>query len=563
MAPHAITTILQTPQWPLALSDFVTWCLMWDPKNRPTSLQAMNHEYFADAVDPLMRPRSNRLLGRRQQQVAPESKTSSDMAEGPALQKRASWFRKSLIGRDNLPSTLPTQQPQQQQPANPQLASPRPSPVHHANSHPIPPVSPKLRPNAVKRTTWANGTTAGAPMPILPSIRPISPLSNAVTAEARSTNHANAEGQAPQPAPADMPTPEKKKLGRQLSLASNGNHYADRESGGSGLASPTSGQKESFFSHLRKRARRFSGRNHLVASPRSDDVEANNPALDATRRGSMAVDPAPIEPQAPRGDFTELDRALQNVRYSLNTSSQPHLPLQYGPPPPVPVAPTAPTARQYAPVGIPTPRGSDDWAAPAPAAGTATPGVARSSSHARRTVQLSTNQSFRYETPDEEEELLDEALHGVSRAMHRLDGRPSKKRSVDLEGHRQALGHRDLNRAHHHQAVHHQHHQHHQPQPHYAMAPHSLHHAASGGVIHSTVNAAAYPNPYPTPSPSAKRSGMLYNDVLLAEPATPIAINRPRKESHNPAWPTPPYEDNDAWASSAAAQIFAAGSTYR
>ena len=28
-------TILQAPQWPAALSNFVTWCLMWDPKNRP------------------------------------------------------------------------------------------------------------------------------------------------------------------------------------------------------------------------------------------------------------------------------------------------------------------------------------------------------------------------------------------------------------------------------------------------------------------------------------------------------------------------------------------------
>ena len=59
-------TILRAPQWPAALSSFVTWCLMWDPKNRPTSAEAMKHEYFNAAIDPL-RPKSSRsrLLGLR------------------------------------------------------------------------------------------------------------------------------------------------------------------------------------------------------------------------------------------------------------------------------------------------------------------------------------------------------------------------------------------------------------------------------------------------------------------------------------------------------------------
>ena len=543
-------TILQTPQWPQALSDFVTWCLMWDPKNRPNSYQAMHHEYFADAVDPLMRPKSGRLLGRRQQ-TAPEPRVSKEATEAPALAKqRSSWFRKSFVAHDSTPAVP--------QPSNPQLASPRPSPVHHSNSHPIDPrpISPKVRPNANKRTTWTNGPTSlQAPMPILPSIRPISPLSNQVIAEARSTNRADADPRQQVP---DMPTPEKKKLGRQLSVASNGNHYGDREGGmnGGGLTSPTNGQKESFFSHLRKRARRFSGRNHLVASPKYDDVEANHHhpgMMNATNRSSMVVDhPGPVEP-TPRNDFTELDRALQNVRYSLDTSSQPHLPLQHSAHPPMPSMPAQhlPPVRQHAPSVAPPPRGGGDEFL-------ATPGLARSSSNARRGVQLSAHTSFRYETPDEEDELLDEALHGTVRAAHRYDDVPGgrKKRATattGLESHRHALAIKDLNRAS-------------MPQP-----P-ALHHALSTGVMHSNAAAFAanhhhhqpYPNPYPTPSPSAKRNGVLYSNALLDEPATPIAINRPRKQesNHNPAWPTPPYEENE-WAASAATQIFAAGSVYR
>ena len=512
MAPHAMDTILQTPQWPAALSDFVTWCLMWDPKGRPTSHQAMCHDYFVDAVDPLMRPKSNRLMGRKTQ-PAPEAKSTKETVDQPVLTTRASWFRKSFVGRDSNP---PVPHP------NPQLASPRPSPVHQSNSHPIEPASPQHRPNAGKRTTWTNGPSSlVAPMPILPSIRPVSPLSNAVTAEARSTNYVDEQGKNPHHV---APAAEKKKIGRQLSVASHGNHYGDREGGNGGIASPTNGQKESFFSHLRKRARRFSGRNHLVASPKYDDVEANlamNP-----NRSSMVAEPVPIEPSPHKG-FTELDRALQNVKYNLNVSPQPHLPPQQQQVVPgIPVAPSNPLSAVHTQphVAIPTPRAVEE---------PLTPGVYRSSSRTRRNLQLSAHPSFQYETPDEEDELLDEALHGVSGAMRRLEGQNRKRHAeADGFGYRNALAHKDLNR-----------------QP----PPPALHHSVSTGAIQ---------NPYPTPSPSAKRSGVLYNNALLDEPATPININRPRKESHHPAWPTPPYEENE-WAASAAAQIFAAGSAYR
>ena len=521
-------TILQQPQWPAALSDFVTWCLVWDPRNRPTSFQAMNHEYFHDAVDPLLlRPKSSsRLMGRRSQPTTADSKPK-DAVEPPAFPSRASWFRKSFVGREN------NQAPYQ--PTNPQnLASPRPSPVHQVNSQPTGPVSPLPRPNAAKRTTWTNGPTSVAPMPILPSIRPISPLSNAVTAEARSTNRAHAD-KVPAAGAADVPTSEKKKIGRQLSVASHGNHYGDREGGMSGLASPTNGQKESFFSHLRKRARRFSGRNHIVASPRHDDVDADQGSN--ARRSSIMAEPVPVEPPV-RDDFTELDRALQNVRYSLDTSSQPHLPLQQ-----------APTQRSASVVSLVHPPNGNR--APAPGAAfvpapdmTITPGMVRSTSRTRRGLQLSAQPHFQYETPNEEEELLDEALHGVSRAMRRMDGNGhggSKRRLATLEPevpqHRTVLVNKDINRP-----------------PVVPMQQPTLHHSVSTGAIH---------HPYPTPSPSAKRSGQIYSHALLDEPATPININRPRKENnHHPGWPTPPYEENE-WAASAAAQILAAGSAYR
>ncbi|KAJ4124370.1 Serine/threonine protein kinase, variant 3 [Fusarium falciforme] len=119
MAPHAMDTILQTPQWPTALSQFVTWCLMWDPKNRPTSSQALAHEYFLDAVDP-MRPKSSasRILGRKQSDLGRSSKDSSTT---PTSTKQ-SWFRKSLIGRSES-SDLATVQAQVKD-----ASAPRPAP---------------------------------------------------------------------------------------------------------------------------------------------------------------------------------------------------------------------------------------------------------------------------------------------------------------------------------------------------------------------------------------------------------------------------------------------------
>src|SRR5436309_524026 len=105
MAPHSMDTILQTPQWPASLANFVTWCLMWDPRNRPTSSQALGHEYFADAFDPL-RPKSSasRLLGRKHSDLSGHTLKDSPDSTPSLTSKTSSWFRRSLVARETAPA---------------------------------------------------------------------------------------------------------------------------------------------------------------------------------------------------------------------------------------------------------------------------------------------------------------------------------------------------------------------------------------------------------------------------------------------------------------------------
>ena len=511
MAPHAMESILPSHQWPLSLSNFVTWCLMWDPKNRPTSFDALNHEYFADAVDPLRPKASSRLMGRKQSGYDGKPKEP----DHPQLTSRSSWFRKSLIGRDSSPA--PSQQ------RNSQLLSPRPSPPHNepATTYSPPVVaSSKMRANASKRATWANGTTptVGAPMPVLPSIRPVSPLSSSVTAQAQHPSYNESEQKQ---VISHIPTPEKKKIGRQLSLASHGNHYNDLPSPGmGGLASPTSGQKESFFSHLRKRARRLSGRNQASASPKYEDLEANAgyPSY-ASNRSSMQMEPTVPEEDS-KIEYSELDKILHNVTQNVE-------PVTYTPHYLQPQILKHNSNVNAAPTLAPKRTSSLNNRQPniilpeLPAE----PIPGPISSRTRRAMHVPSHRSYKYETPDEEEELLDEALHGAQRAASGLN----KTYQPRDDSMRQVLTTKDQNKQ-------------------------SLHHSLSVGSMH---------NPYPTPSPSAKRNGMLFNQTLMHEPATPINIVRNKaKENNAVMWPTPPYEENE-WAASAAASIFAAGSAYR
>lgn len=492
MAPHSLDTILQPPHWPAALSQFVTWCLMWDPKNRPTSTQALNHEFFTDAVDPL-RPKSStaRLIGRKHSDKSFKSKESAD---SPTLTSKQSWFRRSLIGGNGRESPAP--------PPIVEQDTAKPAVVTSGTQT----IKAKV---ANKRATWANG----APMPILPSIRPVSPLSNAVTAQASSKNPQAKENGARQPENGKSST---KKIGRQLSVNSNGNHYADIHrqdaertlnggpGGGGGsnnVASPSSGQKESFFAHLRKRARRLSGRNQTSIP---NDVEATAGCAPWSNRSSMAVDPgnnnsnSNHNPQLDQKDhLAELDKAVQNAQYSLPS---PEIPGK--------------DARQSMPRGVENVHSTANGAS-GPVA-----------SRTRRALQMSSHPVHRYETPEEEEELLHEALHSTTSAACQLG----------------------------------QHQHQHPAAP--ARADESPHDSRAQPLRKMDLDNLVHHNPYPTPSPSSKCDGVSFASDL-GSPSKPV--RKPatvEKDSTPRQWPTPPYDDNH-WASTATASIFAAGSAYK
>ena len=499
MAPHSMDTILQPPQWPLAFSSFITWCLMWDPKNRPTSRQALDHEFFADAIDPL-RPKSSasRLLGRKHSDLS--FKSAKDSHDAPPTTSKPSWFRRSLIARDSAPAV-------------PQLDSHSKSMQKQSTLDLKSPSITNLRPSANKRATWTNGVlpAGGAPMPILPSIRPISPLSNAVTAQASSRVSRQQDTRIE---PTEASDEKSKKIGRQLSVNSHGNHYADLHrqeaernlNGGGPLMSPPYGQKESFFSHLRKRARRLSGK-HGLTSPNGDDVEANAGAPQYSNRSSMVVDNA-VSESGNHNDFTDLDRALQNVRYSLE---RPQLANDGAHSYSNGYASHATLKRQH----------STPQAAAAQSAESLVPSMTPVSTRTRRALQMTTHPVHHYESPEEEDELLDEVLNSTHRAARRLD----HHHKVDEQKHRVALTQKDDNR---------------QTMPFFS-------------------NYLTTPDSYPTPSPSAKRDGVLFGQDT-ATPSQPLNIVKNRSETGHVTslWPTPPYEENE-WATAATASIFATG----
>ncbi|KAJ4296758.1 Serine/threonine protein kinase [Kalmusia sp. IMI 367209] len=490
MAPHALDTILQPPQWPASLANFVTWCLMWDPRGRPTSTQALAHDYFHDAFDPLrLKSSSSRLLGRKQSDIS--GKDSPDAS--PSLtSKTSSWLRRSLVARESAPAV-----PQH---SSAQTVSPRPSPAQASAAEANAPT--KQRPNPTKRATWTNGVPAnGAPIPILPSIRPVSPLSAEVTAQA-SVRAAEGDEKAA------------KKIGRQLSVASHGNHYADIHrqeaeralNGQSGLASPSSGHKEGFFSHLRKRARRLSGRYQTPMSPNSDDIEANAgcaPWASGTNRQSMIMDQSPIAPTpSTNSDFSDLDKALQHVRCSLEAPPQPSNVTKSAR-----IAANPMLKRHHSLNHGPENRTSEPGAPQA---------AGPISSRTRRALQNKSNPSNRYETPNEEEELLSEVLASAHKAVKKLD------RNAQAAPENQRRAHR----------------------PAYVDG-----------------NAAAS---YLTPSPSANRNGVGFGQTPYATtPTKPLEISKTRaaKDEGPAKWPTPP-DDND-WASSVAASLLATQSMYR
>ena len=514
MAPHSIETLLPAPQWPQSLSRFVTWCLMWDPRNRPTSHQALRHEYFADAVDPLLaRSSTPRTIDRKHsEQNYRASKDATDIA--PTLHTKSSWFRKSLISKDNahVPQHISPVSPR----SGPSVLSDAARPAAVANE----------RPQAEKRATWAHGagTSKAAPMPLLPMLRPISPLSDPVTAQAnvraRKVNHATHAAAAEGAHRGAMDEKAVKKIGRQLSVASHGNHYAEIHrqeaeralNGSGGLVSPN-GQKESFFSHLRKRARRLSGRPQLPLSPNSDDLEANAGCGPwSSNRSSMILDsPGMTNPGA--AEFKELDKALQNVRYSVDMSNSGGNKQNQS----ASGDQMAKKRQQSIPPGQQV-RANENGQVPSGNTGPI-------SSRTRRAIQMSTHPVHRYETPDEEDELLDEVINSTRRAANHLGHQtPSdmgqERKDMSTDSYRSPI-----------------------PQGAYNL-----------GIS----------NPYPTPSPSAKRNSVHFGQTSVVSKPVPIDVThkgRAESTSLQPKWPTPPYEEND-WADAAAASIFAAGAAY-
>ncbi|KAH7040098.1 serine/threonine-protein kinase MAK [Microdochium trichocladiopsis] len=389
MAPHAMDTILQAPQWPASLSHFVTWCLMWDPKSRPTSTQAMAHEYFSDAVDP-MRPRSSasRILGRKQSDLGRKESTTTPPTSG-----KPSWFRKSLIGRSETTEITSAPAAVKESPT-----AARPAPLAHANS--VQEVSnSKVRPAPSKRSTWNNGPSNGAPIHILPTIRPISPLSDAVTAQG-----SNNRTQAAMDAAIQAAEEKSKKIGRQLSVNSSNNNYADIHrqqaeralNGQTGLVSPPSAHKESFFSHLRKRARRFSGRHQTPVSPKYDDFEPQAGCGPwASNRSSMVVDSHGSTTKV--DNYDSLDKAVQGAE-------------QAPAPPAHLVTPTSNLKRHHS---LPQhqPRSVDNLIGAARTAGPVS----------SRTRRAQGGHGVPGDALDEEDELLDEVLNSTHRAMKKLD----------------------------------------------------------------------------------------------------------------------------------------------
>ncbi|CCF43106.1 serine/threonine-protein kinase MAK [Colletotrichum higginsianum] len=327
-------------------------------------------------------------------------------------------------------------------------------------------------------------------MPILPTIRPISPLSDAVTAEARNGvtyNDSYANGRH-----RNVQIDDKKKIGRQLSVASSTNNYAEIHrqqaeralNGNGGLASPPNGHKESFFSHLRKRARRFSGRHQAPMSPNSDDVEAQAGCGPwNSNRSSMVIENAPTPPPKPTEIYEPLDKALRDVQ-----QTQDHAPV----PPAHLINPSSALKRHHS---LPQhqPRSVDNLMVAARGTGPVS-GRTR-----RQGVQ-------HYDAPDEEDELLDEALNSTHHAMNRMekDGKP--------------------------------------------------------GLRQSASNVAMV-NPYPTPSPSANGNSVLFGDNHEAVTPKPLNLQKSHGTENQYKWPTPPYEESE-WAASASASIWAASNRF-
>ncbi|KAI9832351.1 MAG: hypothetical protein M1826_002037 [Phylliscum demangeonii] len=539
MAPHAMGSVLPSPTWPVALADLVADCLRWDPKNRPTSSQALRHDFFDDAIDPL-RPTSSasRRLGRKMSDLPRKGREPAESAR-TLTAKPSSWFRRSLIGRDATGLASPPAR-------EPSPASPRPAPVHATTTGARPTAAAAAsngRPEMEKRSTWTHGVAAshGAPMPILPTIRPVSPMSDAVTAEGSATRllHLRADEKRRRSVLDEKAAP---KLGRQLSVASRGDLYADLHrqeaeralNGHGGLVSPPSAHRESFFSHLRKRARRLSGRNQ-AAGP--DEVAGNAGCGPwSSNRSSMAVDalPAPVPTTDPMEAREPEKTTTPAFRYSIDLTS----PASRGMPHKGQGLVESRSSKSLYPLGQEHAlRTMDNASAASLAAGPV-------SSRTRRALQRQSHVVPRYDAPDEQEELLDEVMHAAQRVAKRLERNASL---CELGPTTTTTTTNDPPR-----------------DPHRGNAG-----ARHPPLRHARRDVAAgrpSPNPYPSPAPSTQHENV-YFDQLEGGRSRITPLEFQKTPSYHGGlssqWPTPPSEGHE-WGSATTARIIhAAGATHR
>lgn len=216
--------------------------------------------------------------------------------------------------------------------------------------------------------------------------------------------------------------------------------------------------------------------------------------------------PSPaMPPPSPANDpsFAELDKVLENVRCNLDAGTH--------------AANAQAKQIQRMPSNSMLKRhhslhGAEGRSSPTPSPGPIT-------SRTRRSVKQPARGAQRYETPDEEDELLDEALASADRAARRLD---RSAKAADASGKENGR-------------------------------PLVQHIVSDPSPIAS----------YLTPSPSKEDTALDFAQAICS-PSKPMDIPPPvpPKDTLNPQWPTPPYEENE-WAASAAASIFAAQAAYR
>jgi meiosis induction protein kinase IME2/SME1 len=205
-------------------------------------------------------------------------------------------------------------------------------------------------------------------------------------------------------------------------------------------------------------------------------------------------------------DFSDLDKALQSVRTSIDSPHNSTIKV------------------------VSHPYGGNSMLKRHHSSGSREP-----SQHGLRQRAAGRQQSqsnLQYETPDEEDELLDEALNVARSAAQKLQApmhwqpspSPQWRDNSPLDPANMAV----------------------QPQPQQPMPPQQF---------HST---------YLTPAPSANRSSVLHGHTDYMFHTKPLDILKPRAAQENvpPKWPTPPYDESD-WGSAVQASLFSSQPVYR